>query len=340
MKTILVTGGAGYAGSHTCVELLNNGYQIIVVDNLCNSHAEAIRRVESITGRAITFYKLDVCDRAGLMDVFRRHSISAVIHFAGLKAVGESVRMPLEYYRNNLDSTMTLCDVMLDAGVDKFVFSSSATVYGTPDRVPIPEDAPLSANNPYGWTKFMNEQILRDLGAAHPLWSVILLRYFNPVGAHPSGLIGEDPAGIPNNLMPNLSQVAVGRLRVLHIFGNDYPTPDGTGIRDYIHVADLAAGHVKAVEYCLSHSGIEAINLGTGIGCSVLQMVDAFEKASGRKIPCQFDPRRPGDIAECFADPAKALRLLGWKAERGISEMCADAWRWQKNNPDGYGRLP
>lgn len=336
MSTLLVTGGAGYIGSHTCVELLKEGYDVVVVDNLDNSQEEAVQRVRRLSGREFAFYKLDVCDRESLRGVFRRHDIEAVIHFAGLKAVGESVAVPLRYYRNNLDSTLSLCDVMKESGVRRIVFSSSATVYGTPVSVPIREDFPLSCTNPYGWTKFMNEQILRDMAVAEPDWSVMLLRYFNPVGAHDSGLIGEDPAGIPNNLMPFISQVAIGRRDRLHIFGNDFATPDGTGVRDYIHVVDLAIGHSNAVHHVLGHTGIEAVNLGTGTGYSVLEMVAAFEKASGRPVPCQFDARRPGDIAICYADPAKAAMLLGWHAERGLDRMCADAWRWQLQNPDGY----
>ncbi|HAL74043.1 MAG TPA: UDP-glucose 4-epimerase GalE [Clostridiales bacterium] len=336
MSLILVTGGAGYIGSHTCVELLNEGHELVIVDNLANSRLEAINRIRAITGRDFAFYRTDVCDRAAMTDVFARHPIEAVIHFAGLKAVGESVAKPLEYYRNNLDSTLTLCEVCREAGVRKIVFSSSATVYGVPGRVPITEDMPLFCTNPYGWTKFMNEQILRDLAAASPDWSIMLLRYFNPIGAHASGLIGEDPAGIPNNLMPYIAQVAVNRLPSLHIYGNDYPTPDGTGVRDYIHVVDLAAGHCRAIDYTFSHTGVEMVNLGTGRGYSVLEMVAAFEKASGRQISYQIDPRRPGDIAASYADPSKAAALLNWRAERSLDEMCADTWRWQSKNPNRY----
>jgi len=336
MSMILVTGGAGYIGSHTCVELLNEGHELVVVDNLANSRLEAVSRIRMITGRDFAFYQSDVCDRTAMADIFARHPIDAVIHFAGLKAVGESVAKPLEYYRNNLDSTLTLCEVCREAGVRRIVFSSSATVYGVPERVPITEDMPLFCTNPYGWTKFMNEQILRDLAAAGPDWSIMLLRYFNPIGAHASGLIGEDPAGIPNNLMPYIAQVAVGRLPLLHIYGNDYPTPDGTGVRDYIHVVDLAAGHCRAIDYTFSHTGVETVNLGTGRGYSVLEMVAAFGKASGRQIHYQIDPRRPGDIAASYADPAKAAALLGWRAERSLADMCADTWRWQSNNPNGY----
>jgi UDP-glucose 4-epimerase len=338
MSTLLVTGGAGYIGTHTCIELLAEGYDLVVVDNLDNSYEEAIRRVRAISGRDFAFYQADVCDREALRGIFGRHAIDAVIHFAGLKAVGESVAKPLRYYRNNLDSTLTLCEVMKEYGVKRLVFSSSATVYGTPEKVPITEDSALSCTNPYGWTKFMNEQILRDVAVAEPDWSIMLLRYFNPVGAHESGQIGEDPAGIPNNLMPFMTQVAIGRRDVLHVFGNDYATPDGTGVRDYIHVVDLAIGHCRAMQYILNNTGIETVNLGTGTGYSVLDMVAAFAKAIGRPVPYQIDPRRPGDIAACYADPAKAADLLGWRAERGLEQMCADAWHWQVQNPDGYRR--
>ena len=334
--TVLVTGGAGYIGSHTCIELLNEGHDLVVADNLCNSRLEAVRRVQSIAGRDFPFYQLDVCDKTALAEVFRRHSIDAVIHFAGLKAVGESVQIPLKYYRNNLDSTLSLCEVMQDFSVRRLVFSSSATVYGVPEHVPIAEDSPRFCTNPYGWTKYMNEQILRDAANANSAWSVMLLRYFNPIGAHASGRIGEDPAGIPNNLMPYIAQVAIGRRPVLHVFGRDYPTPDGTGVRDYIHVVDLALGHCRAIDYVLGNTGVEAVNLGTGRGYSVLEMVAAFEKASGRRIPCQFDPRRPGDIAVCYADPRRAHELLGWQTTRELPEMCADTWRWQLQNPNGY----
>ena len=337
MSKILVTGGAGYIGSHTCVELLNEGHELVIIDNLSNSKPEALNRVRTITGRDFSFYQQDVRDEKALQAIFRDHKIDAVIHFAGLKAVGESVAMPLEYYRNNLDSTMILCEVMRQAGCKRLVFSSSATVYGVPEHVPITEESPLFCTNPYGWTKFMNEQILRDLAVADPEWSIILLRYFNPIGAHSSGLIGEDPAGIPNNLMPYIAQVAVGRRPLLHIYGNDYATPDGTGVRDYIHVVDLAHGHCRAIDYTMTHSGAEMINLGTGTGCSVLEMVAAFEKASGRKIPYQIDPRRPGDIDASYADAHKAKALLGWQAKLSLDEMCADTWRWQSMNPNGYG---
>lgn len=336
MKTILVTGGAGYIGSHTCVELLQEGYDLVVVDNLDNASAVAIDRIQAIAGRSLTFYQIDVCDQTALADVFTRHPIDAVIHFAGLKAVGESVAIPLRYYRNNLDSTLSLCAVMEQYQVTKLVFSSSATVYGMPERVPITEDFPLGCTNPYGWTKLMNEQILRDVQAAHPDWSVVLLRYFNPIGAHESGLIGEDPSGIPNNLMPYIAQVAIGRRPELHVFGDDYPTVDGSGVRDYIHVVDLAIGHCCALTYADTHPGVEAINLGTGQGYSVLQMVHAFEQASGRDVPYVIDPRRPGDVAVCYADPAKAKALLGWQAARDLAAMCCDTWRWQVQNPLGY----
>ena len=303
MSRILVTGGAGYIGSHTCVELLNEGHDLIVVDNLVNSSVESLKRVRDITGRDFEFVKLDVCDKNALNEVFDNYKIDAVIHFAGLKAVGESVAMPLEYYRNNIDSTLVLCEVMAAHNVYRLVFSSSATVYGMPETVPITEDFPLSCTNPYGWTKLMNEQILRDLSVADPAWSIVLLRYFNPIGAHESGLIGEDPQGIPNNLMPYISQVAVGRRSELHVFGNDYPTHDGTGVRDYIHVVDLATGHLRAIEYTKAQTGVEAINLGTGQGYSVLDLVAAFEEASGRSVPYVIDPRRPGDIAVSYAEP-------------------------------------
>ncbi len=339
MGKILVTGGAGYIGSHTCIELLREGHDLVVVDNLYNSRQEAINRVKTISGKDFPFYQVDVCNRDALAAIFQKHPIDAAVHFAGLKAVGESVQIPVKYYRNNLDSTLSLCEVMQEFKVRQLVFSSSATVYGVPEKVPITEDAPLSCTNPYGWTKFMNEQILRDLAIADPSWSIVLLRYFNPIGAHQSGLIGEDPAGIPNNLMPYIAQVAIGRRPVLHVFGQDYPTSDGTGVRDYIHVADLAAGHCRAIDYASKHRGVEAVNLGTGCGYSVLELVAAFEKASGRKIPCQIDPRRPGDIAVCYADPVKAKNLLDWQATRGLDEMCLDTWRWQSQNPDGYGHL-
>lgn len=334
---ILVTGGAGYIGSHTCVELLNQGYEVVVVDNLSNSSRKAITRVEQITGKSLTFYEEDLLNYAALENIFSREKIDAVIHFAGLKAVGESVQMPLEYYHNNITGTLLLCQAMREHGVKNIVFSSSATVYGRPETVPIREDFPLSATNPYGHTKLMLEQILTDLYTADPEWSVMLLRYFNPIGAHESGMIGEDPKGIPNNLMPYITQVAVGKLPYLNVFGNDYDTPDGSGVRDYIHVVDLALGHIKALQKMESRPGVKIYNLGTGKGYSVLDMVSAFEKASGKPIPYKIMPRRPGDIAICYADPAKAREELEWTAQRDLAQMCEDSWRWQKNNPDGYG---
>lgn len=333
---ILVTGGAGYIGSHTCVDLLNAGFEIIVLDNLSNSKIESVNRVKEITGKELKFYKVDLLDVNAVESVFKENAIDAVIHFAGLKAVGESVQVPLHYYHNNITGTLMLCKVMQKFGVKRMVFSSSATVYGMPDRVPISEDFPLGATNPYGHTKLMIEQILRDVYNSDNSWSIALLRYFNPIGAHESGRIGEDPNGIPNNLMPYLTQVAVGKLKELQVFGNDYPTPDGTGVRDYIHVVDLARGHLKALEKVMSTSQIEAYNLGTGKGYSVLQLVSAFEKATNVKIPYSIVNRRPGDVAQCYADPGKAQRELGWSAERDIEKMCSDAWRWQFNNPEGY----
>lgn len=335
---ILVTGGAGYIGSHTCVELLERGHDVVVVDNLCNSSEVSLERVKQITGKAATFYKVDLLDKNALEEVFDQEHIDAVIHFAGLKAVGESVAKPLEYYHNNITGTLVLCDVMRDHGVKKIIFSSSATVYGDPAFVPITEECPKGAiTNPYGQTKAMLEQILTDLHTADPEWSVILLRYFNPVGAHKSGLIGEDPAGIPNNLTPYITQVAVGKLKEVGVFGNDYDTPDGTGVRDYIHVVDLAVGHVKALDkMAASDPEVRIYNLGTGQGFSVLQMIEAFKKASGKEIPYAIKPRRAGDIAQCYADAALAEKELGWVAERGIDEMCQDSWRWQSQNPNGY----
>ncbi|HUW28384.1 MAG TPA: UDP-glucose 4-epimerase GalE [Sulfuriferula sp.] len=338
MTTILITGGAGYIGSHTCVEMLNAGFEVVVVDNLSNSRLTALKRVEDITGKKPIFYQVDVRDREALATVFAQHSIQSVIHFAGLKAVGESVEQPLRYYENNVAGTLTLCQVMAEAGVKRIVFSSSATVYGDPHTVPIHEDFPVGATtNPYGRSKFMVEEILRDLYRADPSWRIALLRYFNPVGAHESGLIGEDPNGIPNNLMPYIAQVAVGRLPFLRAFGGDYPTPDGTGVRDYIHVVDLAQGHVAALRYLESHDGLATVNLGTGRGYSVLEMVQAFAQASGREIPYQIVERRAGDIASCYADPTLAEGLFGWRAQRDVHVMCADAWRWQSQNPQGYG---
>ena len=335
--SVLVTGGAGYIGSHTCVELLQSGYDIVVVDNLSNSCPEALRRVEQITGKPIPFIEADVCDEAALESIFNRYSIDSVIHFAGLKAVGESVRKPLEYYTNNLVSTLTLLNVMRAHGVKNFVFSSSATVYGDPASVPIREDFPTGGTtNPYGTTKYFLEQIVKDYCAADPTFNAALLRYFNPVGAHESGLIGEDPSGIPNNLTPYIAQVAVGKLEKLHVYGDDYPTPDGTGVRDYIHVVDLAKGHVAALKKLASKCGLFIVNLGTGNGYSVLDVLHAYEKACGKTLPYVVDPRRPGDIAACYAEPKKALEEMGWKAELGIEEMCASSWNWQSKNPNGY----
>lgn len=334
--TILITGGSGYIGSHTCVELLNAGYDIVVVDNLTNSSVESLRRVKELTQRDFRFHQVDLLDEIELDKVFAQNRIEAVIHFAGLKAVGESVCLPLWYYHNNITGTLVLGKVMNKYGVNRIVFSSSATVYGMSDRVPITEEAQLGAMNPYGKTKQMIEDIFRDLYVSDSRWGIALLRYFNPVGAHGSGRIGEDPRGLPNNLMPYITQVAVGRLKQLSVYGNDYPTSDGTGVRDYIHVVDLARGHVKALEKVLATSGIEAYNLGTGRGYSVLELVSAFEQATGKQIPYKIANRRPGDIGICYADPTKAGRELGWSAEKGIGEMCADSWRWQSNNPAGY----
>lgn len=338
--SILVTGGAGYIGSHTCVELLNAGYEIVVVDNFSNSKRESLNRVRRITGKEFKIYAVDLLEKDKLDGIFAENNIEAVIHFAGLKAVGESVNIPLSYYYNNITSTIILCEVMKKYHVRKLVFSSSATVYGMPERVPITEDAPLWTLNPYGRTKLMIEEILRDLYTSDHRWSIALLRYFNPVGAHKSGLLGEDPNGIPNNLMPFITQVAVGKLQELQIFGNQYPTKDGTGVRDYIHVADLACGHLNALEKVKESTGIEAYNLGTGQGYSVLEVVTAFEKASGVKIPYKIVAPRPGDAAICFADPSKAERELEWKATKGIDEMCRDSWRWQVENPNGYEETP
>ncbi len=338
MATILVTGGAGYIGSHTCVELLNAGYDVVVVDNLCNSCEESLARVEEITGKKLTFYEVDLLDETGLSRVFDNEKIDAVIHFAGLKAVGESVYKPLEYYHNNITGTLILCDVMRRHNVKSIVFSSSATVYGDPAFVPITEECPMGEiTNPYGRTKGMLEQILTDLHTADPEWKVMLLRYFNPIGAHESGRIGEDPKGIPNNLFPYITQVAVGKLVCLGVFGNDYDTPDGTCIRDYIHVVDLADGHVKALgKLEKEDGGVWIYNLGTGHGYSVLDVIQAFEESNNLKINYVFKERRAGDIPQCYADPSKAAKELGWTARHGIKEMCEDAWRWQKNNPNGY----
>jgi len=329
---ILVTGGAGYIGSHTCLELLNQGHEVVVADNLCNSCEEALNRVKELTGKDLTFYKVDLLDKEGLDQMFDQEKIDAVIHFAGLKAVGESVAKPLEYY-----GTLNLCDSMRNHGVKKIIFSSSATVYGDPAFVPITEDCPKGKiTNPYGQTKSMLEQVLTDLHVADPEWNVILLRYFNPVGAHESGRIGEDPTGIPNNLTPYITQVAVGKLKEVNVFGNDYDTPDGTGVRDYIHVMDLADGHVKALKKFADKPDVYIYNLGTGRGYSVLEMIHSFSKAVGHEIPYVIKPRRPGDIATCYADATKAKEELGWVAKRGVDEMCRDAWRWQSQNPNGY----
>jgi UDP-glucose 4-epimerase len=333
---ILATGGAGYIGSHTCLELLQAGYEVVVVDNLSNGKVESLKRVERIAGRSLCFYCVDLLDKAALASVFRSHEIDAVIHFAGLKAVGESTQIPLRYYHNNITGTLILCEVMEEFGVQTIVFSSSATVYGNPQKVPITEDFPLSATNPYGRTKLLIEEILRDVRAAEPGWQIALLRYFNPVGAHESGEIGEDPNGIPNNLFPYIAQVAVGKLKELAVFGNDYPTPDGTGVRDYIHVVDLAHGHLKALENLRAKPGLVIYNLGTGCGYSVLEAIAAFSKACGKPIPYKMVGRRPGDVAISYADPSLAQRELGWRATKGLAEMCADAWRWQATNPSGY----
>ncbi|SFS87976.1 UDP-glucose 4-epimerase GalE [Paenibacillus sp. BC26] len=334
--SILLTGGAGFIGSHTCVELLQAGYDVIVVDNLSNSNPESLVRVQEIAGKPLRFYKVDLLDSEGLSSVFAKHDIEAVIHFAGFKSVEDSVRKPLSYYHNNITGTLVLADIMHKFNVKKLVFSSSATVYGLPGDVPIQEDEPLKATNPYGRTKQMIEVMLRDLTVADPAWSISLLRYFNPTGAHPSGRIGEDPKGVPSNIMPYITQVAVGKLQTLSVFGSDYPTADGTGVRDYIHVVDLARGHLKALEHALRTDGIAAYNLGTGIGYSVLELVHAFEKAAGCEVPYQLANRRPGDVAVSYADPLKAEQELGWKAEKDLEAMCADAWRWQSHNPGGY----
>ena len=334
---VLVTGGAGYIGSHTCVELIEAGHTPIVIDNLCNSSAESLNRVKTITGKEVTFYQGDVRDAALLNRIFSEHTIDCVIHFAGLKAVGESVAMPLNYYENNLCSTMTLCRVMGECGVKRIVFSSSATVYSGDNEMPLRETSKTgNCTNPYGWTKYMGEQILRDIAKADPEWSVVLLRYFNPVGAHKSGLIGEHPNGIPNNLMPFISQTAIGKRHHLNVFGNDYDTHDGTGVRDYIHVVDLAKGHVVAIDYLMAHTGEGVFNLGTGHGYSVLDMVHAFEEANGVKVPYEIAPRRPGDLPTCYADPAKSREVLGWEAAHDQNDMCRDAWHWQSQNPNGY----
>lgn len=335
---ILVTGGAGYIGSHTCVELIKSGYDLAVVDNLSNSCEESLKRVEKITGKAVKLYKEDLCDLEAVEKIFEDDKFDAVIHFAGLKAVGESVEIPIRYYENNIGSTLNLCKTMAKHGCKKLVFSSSATVYGNPHTVPITEDFPLHCTNPYGRTKLMIEEILRDLYVSDNEWDIALLRYFNPVGAHESGLIGEDPKGIPNNLMPYIAQVAVGKREYLNVFGDDYDTPDGTGVRDYIHVVDLAIGHIKALEKISNKVGVVTYNLGTGTGYSVLDMVKAFSKACGHDVAYKIAPRRAGDIAQCYADPKKAKEELGFVATKNLDDMCNDAWRWQSTNPNGYNK--
>ncbi len=335
---ILVTGGAGYIGSHTCLELLNQGYEVVVIDNLSNSSSKSLERVEEITGKKLTFYKADLLDKEAVEEVFKNENINSVIHFAGLKAVGESVVKPMEYYHNNITGTLILCEVMKKYNVKNIVFSSSATVYGEPAFLPITEDCPKGKiTNPYGQTKSMLEQILTDIYVSDNEWNVILLRYFNPIGAHISGKIGEDPKGIPNNLLPYVAKVAVGELESIGVFGNDYNTPDGTGVRDYIHVVDLALGHVKAIEKLKENKGVLIYNLGTGKGYSVMQVIRAFEKACGKTLKYEIKPRRSGDIAACYADSSKAKAELGWEAQYGIERMCEDSWRWQSNNPNGYG---
>ncbi len=337
---ILVTGGAGYIGSHTCVELLNAGYEVVVVDNLYNSSEKALERVEQITGKKITFYNADIRDKEAMNDIFAKESLQAVIHFAGLKAVGESVSKPTEYYDNNINGTLNLVNTMKKYGVKNIIFSSSATVYGDPAFIPITEECPKGiCTNPYGWTKWMLEQILTDVHTSDPEWNVILLRYFNPIGAHKSGMIGEDPKGIPNNLLPYIAQVAIGKREFLGVFGNDYNTPDGTGVRDYIHVVDLADGHVKALKKLNPNGGVHVYNLGTGNGYSVMEVLHAFEKACGHELPYKVMARRPGDIAMCYCDPTKAKEELGWEAQYGIEQMCQDSWRWQSQNPDGYATV-
>ena len=335
---VLVTGGAGYIGSHTCVELLNSGYGVVVIDNLCNSNPKSLDRVRELTGKELTFYEGDVRDEALLKKIFRENDIGCVIHFAGLKAVGESVSIPWKYYDNNLNSTLVLTKVMKEAGMMNIIFSSSATVYTADNEMPLRETSRTGGcTNPYGWTKYMTEVILSDMSKAEKDWSVVLLRYFNPIGAHPSGRMGEDPRGIPNNLMPYITQVAVGRREKLSVYGNDYPTHDGTGVRDYIHVVDLAKGHVAAVDYACKHKGCEVFNLGTGVGYSVLDMVNTFREVNQVELPYVIAPRRPGDIATCYADPTKSREVLGWTAQHTLADMCRDSWNWQKNNPMGYG---
>lgn len=338
MSNILVTGGAGYIGSHTCVELLNAGHEIIILDNFSNSKPEALNRIKEITNKEFKFYEVDLLNKEALEKVFKDNDIDAVIHFAGLKAVGESVAIPISYYHNNITGTLILCELMERYNVKRMVFSSSATVYGMNNVSPLTEDLPLSTTNPYGSTKLMIEQILRDIYVSDNAWSTALLRYFNPIGAHESGRIGEDPNGIPNNLMPFITQVAVGKREKLGVFGNDYDTHDGTGVRDYIHVVDLAKGHLKAVEKVLKSQGVEAYNLGTGVGYSVLDVVKNFEKATGIEVPYTILDRRPGDIATCYADANRALKELGWKAEKNLEDMCRDSWRWQSSNPNGYDK--
>ena len=334
---VLLAGGAGYIGTHTCVELLNAGHSVVIADNYSNSCPEAVARVEEITGKSVVLYEADVCDKAAVDKIFSENKIDAVIHFAGLKAVGESCEKPLLYYRNNIDSTLTLLEAMEKYSVNNFIFSSSATVYGTSDTMPLVETMPTGTpTNPYGMTKLMMEQILTDTAKARPEMSIVILRYFNPIGAHESGRIGEDPNGIPNNLMPFITQVAAGRLSQLGVFGDDYPTPDGTGVRDYIHVVDLAKGHVKAIDYSADHKGVEIVNLGTGTGYSVLDIVKTFEKVNNLTIPYVIKPRRAGDIAVCYADASKAEKVLGWKAEKNLEDMCFDSWNWQSHNVNGY----
>ena len=334
---VLVTGGAGYIGSHTCLELLESGYGVVVIDNLCNSNPKSLDRVELLTGKKLKFYQGDVRDEALLTRIFQENEIGCVIHFAGLKAVGESVAKPWEYYDNNLNSTLVLTKVMKQVGMKNIIFSSSATVYSADNEMPLKETSRTGGcTNPYGWTKYMTEQILSGMAHAEPDWSIVLLRYFNPIGAHESGRIGEDPRGIPNNLMPYITQTAIGRRDKLSVYGNDYPTPDGTGVRDYIHVVDLAKGHVAAVKYVTANHGCEVFNLGTGVGYSVLDMVNTFMQVNGVNIPYVIAPRRPGDIATCYADPAKSKEILGWQAEKGLADMCRDSWNWQKQNPQGF----
>ena len=336
--SVLVTGGAGYIGSHTCVELLESGYEVVVIDNLCNSNPKSLERVEMLTGKKVTFYEGDVRDEALLKKIFAEHSIECVIHFAGLKAVGESVAIPWKYYDNNLNSTLVLTKVMEEVGMKNIIFSSSATVYSGDNEMPLREDSRTgNCTNPYGWTKYMTEQILGGMAHADQDWGIVLLRYFNPIGAHISGMIGEDPRGIPNNLMPYITQVAIGRREFLSVYGNDYDTPDGTGVRDYIHVVDLAKGHVAAVKYVLKNKGCEVFNLGTGTGYSVLDMVKAFNEANNLDLPYKIVDRRPGDLAVCYADPTKSAEVLGWKAEKNLKDMCRDSWNWQSKNPQGFG---